>query len=291
MKKKDGYRNYKQLSEKEKDDFVEAYYNGMDVPELIKTFKLTVRTPREIFKERNICALRRNRYTINEQYFKNIDTERKAYWLGYLFADGFIGDEKHNNIVFSQKESCKYVLEQFAKDIEFTGKIRVSKPGPQTFNNAQSQIVVNFSSKIMANDLRKLNMFTCKSETMSELPPIKDHFMRHFVRGYFDGDGSIIETFVNQYKDHIYNKYQWGIIGTPMFLTKIKNILPVKTYIYDSHTPTIKYLRTSGSKSIACLYDYLYENASFYLKYKHDIMQHAKGYVNRKRLTENGINQ
>ena len=29
-------------------------------------------------------------YNYNEKYFEEINTERKAYWLGFLYADGYI---------------------------------------------------------------------------------------------------------------------------------------------------------------------------------------------------------
>lgn len=30
------------------------------------------------------------RYDVNDNYFENIDTEEKAYWLGFLYADGYV---------------------------------------------------------------------------------------------------------------------------------------------------------------------------------------------------------
>lgn len=47
-------------------------------------------------------------YSLNEHYFDNIDCDEKAYWLGFLFADGAISN---NTIHFGQsKESRKYFL-------------------------------------------------------------------------------------------------------------------------------------------------------------------------------------
>lgn len=221
MKRQDGFRNYKELTEEEKTEIVEEYFSSTEtISQLGKKLKLTNRTLPQILKEKGVNTARLNRYTLNESYFENINSERKAYWLGYLYADGFIGDEHYNNIVFSQKKSDGYIIKQFADDIEFTGKLREQKSNAGSFKNGESQIVINFSSKKMANDLRKLNMLTCKSMTMSELPPIENKYMRHFIRGYFDGDGSIYETKRNYYKQHEYCEYPISIIGTIPFLEK-----------------------------------------------------------------------
>lgn len=287
LKRKEGYRNYNELTEKEIDIIIEDYFTrSCKVSDLTTKYKLTTRTMSQIFKERGIKSRRKNRYMLNEAYFKECDTERKAYWLGYLYADGFIGDEHYNNIVFSQKESDGYVIEQFAKDIEFTGKLRISHPGKGTFKNGEPQLVINFSSPQMAADLKRLNMLPKKSMTMELLPPIAPELMRHFIRGYFDGDGSIYGSIRGYYKNHKYHSYQWNIIGTLPFNLKIASMLPVSSSMHDSHTPEMKYLTISSNKKIKKLYHYLYDGATFYLKRKHDIFEKAIRYVDRKLSNE-----
>lgn len=278
MKRKDGFRNYNELSEEDIDFIIEEYYKSdLKVRDLSKKLCLTNRTLPMIFKKRGINSSRKNKYTLDEKYFNSIDTERKAYWLGYLYADGFIGDNAHNNIIFSQKITDSYIIEQFAEDISFTGKLRISNSISTTFLNGQPQFVINFSSRTMADDLRALNMNTKKSMTMKELPPIEASLFRHFVRGYFDGDGTIVASERNSYKDRIYLCVHWNIIGTIDFLKKIAEKLPIKTFFYDSKTPEMKYLSSSSKKSICSLYNYLYDEASFYLKRKHDVFQKIIG--------------
>lgn len=287
MRRKEGYRNYTELTEKDIDEIVDCYFNSnLLVKDIGEKFKLTKRTMAQIFKARGIDSHKKNRYTLNESYFENIDSERKAYWLGYLFADGFVGDEHYHNIVFSQKESDGYIVEEFAKDIGFTGKIRKSMPGKGTFKNGQPQMVVNFSSLKMAKDLYALKMYPRKSMDMKELPPIQEELMPHFIRGYFDGDGSIHVSVRTYYKGRPYKGFHWNIIGTEAFNKKIAEKLPVKTLMRDSHTPEMKYLTTDSNKSVARLHKYLYDGATIFLKRKHDIFQQAIGYVNRKLLDE-----
>ncbi|ALP91774.1 hypothetical protein ATN24_16965 [Clostridium butyricum] len=69
----------------------------------------------------------KNRYVLNENYFNEINTEAKAYILGFIYADGFVGNENFNNIVIAVNDL--EILEFIVKEIEFTGEIRKTKKG------------------------------------------------------------------------------------------------------------------------------------------------------------------
>ena len=288
MKRAEGTRNLSELSEAEKDKIVEKYFEcDMRIVDMAKFFKVTVRTVPALLKERGINTARKNRYTLNEHYFDKVDTERKAYWLGYLFADGFVGDENFNNIVFSQKQSDGYIVKEFAKDIEFTGKTRLSKR-TGGFENGEKSVILNFSSRTMTKALGKLKMYTCKSMTMEELPPIKSDLMRHFVRGYFDGDGSVSMCFkyVNRKGRTIYSRH-CDMIGTQPFLEKIARLVPAESFLSDSRTPEMKYLNFNKISSMIPLYHYMYDGATVYLKRKFNVWNDIMGDLTQK---ENGIN-
>ena len=42
--------------------------------------------------------LNRRKYNVNDSYFEKIDTEHKAYWLGFIYADGYIIKNEENNV-------------------------------------------------------------------------------------------------------------------------------------------------------------------------------------------------
>ena len=266
-----GAKNLSELTKEEKDFIVKTYFEKtMTIAQMTKHFNLTSRTMPALLKEYNISSKRKNRYTLNERYFATIDTERKAYWLGYLYADGFVGDEKHNNIVFLQKNTDGYAVEQFASDINFDGVIRTTKNVGGFAGELQK--VINFSSKVMADDLRELKMETRKSMTMTDLPPIPSELMRHFIRGYFDGDGSISRSVRHRYKNGRLNyKYLACMIGTEPFLRKIADLLPCQSHFVDSHTPEMKYLYVWNKAYMEPMFHYLYDDASFCLVRKYNI--------------------
>lgn len=125
------------------------------------------------------------RVTLNEHYFDVIDTYDKAYWLGFLFADGC---NTGKDIVIGLKDTDISVLEQFKLDIESNVVIKHL----DVFNKSVQKIIHSerlcVSSPIMCNALRELGMVKCKSKIL-KFPNIETKFLSSFIRGVFDGDG------------------------------------------------------------------------------------------------------
>lgn len=93
---------------------------------------------------------KQNRVKFNEHIFDVIDTEEKAYWLGFIFADGSISSnpikgEKKARYVFeiSLKGDDSYHLEKFNKFMEYDGnnvKVSNSKCGGKLFKRCRWMI-------------------------------------------------------------------------------------------------------------------------------------------------------
>lgn len=153
---------------------------------LMKENGIQIRTDRE-------QALK---YTFNERYFQNIDTEEKAYWLGFLYADGYLAYNGKNNlstigIALSDCDSGH--LFKFKKALEFTGKISHYSPSNSNFEGSGDYCRIHLSSPLMAQDLIDKGCVEHKSNilkypTENQVPIELQH---HFIRGYIDGDGSI----------------------------------------------------------------------------------------------------
>jgi len=117
--------------------------------------------------------------SFNVNYFEKIDSEDKAYFLGFIVADGCIS-EKSNSIKIIQKETN--VLYDFKKYIDFDGNIFTSKN-----RNISSITITSTKTK---NDLEKLGIYSNKTMIV-KYPNIPDNLQNHFMRGVFDGDGCI----------------------------------------------------------------------------------------------------
>lgn len=99
---------YNRLSEYDKQNIINCYYANRktDFKGLSNLLNVSERSVSRVLKEANINTKRINRYRLNESFFNKIDTEQKAYILGLLFADGYIGDEHFNNIVLQLKDGA-----------------------------------------------------------------------------------------------------------------------------------------------------------------------------------------
>ena len=121
--------NYNQLNDKLKQKIINTYYERKDLNfnQISDYLYISERAISKVLKEFNINTKRLNRYTLDDRFFEDINTEEKAYILGLLFADGFVGDDKYNNLVLHLKD--RDLLEKVADSIKFTGKLRESSKG------------------------------------------------------------------------------------------------------------------------------------------------------------------
>ena len=280
MKKLHGYKNEKELTLEEKEKIIKYYYDNpnVKVKEIGQHFKLTKRAMGKLFKEFNISSRRKNRYTLNEHFFDSIDNELKAYLLGYLFADGFVGDEEYNNIVFSQKKDDMEAVELFKESIEYTGELRIFEPGKASFKNSQDHVVVNFSSEHMANKLRNYGLL--KKESYKSLPKIDNNLLRHFVRGFFDGDGSIT-LIKSHYKDKVYYSGALDIIVNKNLVDFFLNLFSDIHFTIDqSKTDYMVYLKCHSKKGVKFFYDYFYKDSKYFLSRKKRKFDEIIGRIN-----------
>lgn len=269
-------KSYRELKEADKIDIINHYYNDIKKSflEISNVLNVSERSISRVLKEANINTKRKNRYTLDESFFGNIDCEEKAYILGLIYADGYVGDEHFNNIVIALND--RDLLEAVAQKLKFTGDIRVSKKGG--FENSKEGNVLNFSSEIMANDLRILGLFPNKSLTLNKLPKIAENLYRHFIRGYFDGDGTIVISKKTSYhqvagvkKKYEYPSLRFGLLGVKEFLESIANIASLELYsIRNTKCEQIKELSVSSKKELKHIYDFLYNDSKIFLKRKYD---------------------
>ena len=102
-----------------------------------------------------------------------------AYVLGMFFSDGTVSSDKKYIRIHLQKKD-QYILEKINKTM------RSNRP-LQTYENSS---LFRLDSKILAKDLINLGCIPRKTYSL-DFPNINNKFLSHFVRGYFDGDGSI----------------------------------------------------------------------------------------------------
>lgn len=158
------------------------------------------------------------KYKVNMDYFKSIDSSDKAYFLGLIYADGFM-DETNNCVRISLASNDGYILELFKKYTNYTGPISFRKSEKDHFSD---QLTIQIYNKVFFNNAYSKGLYqnkslTLKFPTTTQLPK---SLYNHFIRGYFDGDGCICNYTVNNFP-----RKKITIVGTLEFLSEVQNIL------------------------------------------------------------------
>ena len=133
-------------------------------------------------EEKSLIQSKNSRkHKINQDYFKKW-THNMSYTLGLWWADGCICRGKMFDITLHRKD--KYILKKIAEDMQYEGKVEDRSDGIQASR-------INFSCVKMYRDIVNLGGTERKSLTAKFPTSIPNQFMADFIRGYFDGDGSV----------------------------------------------------------------------------------------------------
>ena len=139
-----------------------------------------------------------------------------------------------------------------------------------------AQLKINCTK--MCNDLISNNITPKKSLTVIMPNNLPSELIRDYIRGYFDGDGNI----KNYYDKNNRHRYNFNIVGGIDMLTQIQENIPCSTYIYKlKRNSEIFSLETTKRENMIIIYNYLYNDATVFLKRKKDIFDNLLS-----RLTE-----
>jgi intein/homing endonuclease len=204
----------------------------------------------------NECSSRK--YILNERYFEEIDSQNKAYILGFIFADGCVSKKKYELIIKLHNQDTN-ILEDIKKELSTNTPIKTLT----NYKNHQS--CLRISSKKICSDLIKLGVTPSKTFTI-EFPELKPELVKHFIRGYFDGDGCLYNGGRDK-KSNIYNiftaseKFKNSII-------ECLNLIGINTRCYYRNNGySINIVRYKDTYNF---YNYLYNDSEMFLKRKKD---------------------
>lgn len=214
----------------------------------------------QVFEKHKTGENKSRRYTVNEDFFKTIDTEAKAYILGFISADGHL-DEKHNRIKIELNSKDRCILESIRLAMDSTHPIKdvVRKGG---YNHS----ILSINSKILVNDLKQFDLSSNKSTTMGNIyKHIPEELKNHFLRGYFDGDGNI--TYGKKYSSG--TKYLVQVIGTEEFLsTSFNSYFESNCSLYKYKSCNMYCWKIANKSQVDMFITKLYNNATIYLERK-----------------------
>lgn len=218
-------------------------------------------------------APRMRRHKLDDKFFDSIDTEHKAYWLGLMIADGFLTNSGHsqNSIGISLEVGDKYLLEEFAKDLNTDYEVK-TYTGTTYFDDVPHEVEyarLFVRSKHMFDTLSSYGFTTDKSyHAKLPLDVVPENLIQHLIRGLHDGDGSLSKA------GGVSHTYDFKLTGTLEVVSAVQHIFGKENVQLQERHPERQNNNYSlvlcGDAQVCRICDWMYDDATIYLQRKYD---------------------
>lgn len=223
-------------------------------------------------------------YKANFNYFDVIDTPNKAYWLGFLFADGYIARRERitsanskrieYNLKISVKDSDDEILAKLIKDLESNYPIHYYNIKSSFGDTREARLFI--TNKYMVEKLyNEYGIIPNRTSIQKILNILPENLYRYFILGLFDGDGSF--TFYYIHENHRKILLRFG--GSEEILRFIESILikeqlvaPIQRQLERRHKEgdgTWRCLTFAGMNNCVQILNWLYQDSPIYLERKY----------------------
>tara|TARA_R110000868_G_scaffold46524_5_gene153637 strand:+ start:21154 stop:21981 length:828 start_codon:yes stop_codon:yes gene_type:complete len=261
-----------------KDILEYEYANCKDISKISEKLKISKDSIRKYIKLYNIKYYKYQPkiYSCNNNIFYK-ENENAFYLAGFIAADGCVRNRVRKKCI-----SKSLIIALSNKDHEHLEKIKMALQS----NNPIKSIIIKPNKKVkvyshqsrieiysaqIVNDLLKFNITPNKTYTYNMPDWLINHeLVNHFIRGYFDGDGSI-----GKYKkppSKILHS-QLNMLGTELFIKQYKTIIEQNCNVNDNKIIKINNIYSlsySGNNVVKRIYEFLYKDATIYLDRKKD---------------------
>lgn len=245
------------------EEIIELYNNGVPPVQIAEKFNCcTVNITRRLKKAginfiRDYSKMRLptriNKHKVNESFFDFIDNEAKAYFLGLMFSDGSVSKNQ-----FYLKLKDEDIILKFRDVLQCDYPIIVR-------DNPHRNYTLIISSQTLCTALCKLGCVPNKTKII-KLPELREDLYRHFIRGFFDGDGCL------QLQDKKYHCRFDLTSASKEFLEQVRPIITAHAKSNGHLGKETKYdvwhLNYSGHQ-VQQILDWLYTDSNFYLQRKY----------------------
>lgn len=208
-----------------------------------------------------------------------IDTEEKAYLLGQIYGDGYN----------CPTPEYKFSMGSINTDTPLYTKLSVLFPflKLKTYASHSNMIYLENHEKALCKDLANHGMISNKTKNdvngVFHFPKLREDLLPHFIRGYFDADGSAWYPERKRSRNNLHIEFG---CSTKNFLLEIKKILD-ENGIYFTYTERKKragngklyqsYILFSSNYNISMQFaNFIYKDATIYLDYKHALCYRPK---------------
>lgn len=235
LRKSGGYR----LDENQ---IISEYKMGISCYKIADEYNVDAKTIYHVL-ERNGVERNNNYHNLElvSDYWTNIDTYDKAYFLGFLITDGNVYG---NDVRLQLSSKDEYILKVFSEKTKNGNKIYVDKRGFSSYR---------VKKKCWVEDLAKYGVIPRKTAT-AYLPALSDDMMPHLLRGIFDGDGWITQR----------GHHTIGLCGNETLTTQVRDYLVKTLGVYNvkviKNNESLWSVSWSSKKDIKLIGEYLYKD-------------------------------
>lgn len=247
------------------------YVLGLSSNKIAKELQISTSSVKKILKKHNVSirdsSFSHQIYNVNEDVFENIDSHEKAYWVGFLTADGTITGGRLK-LALATKDINH--LESFKKFMKSTHPILIYKQIPSETSMVKNKDkeyfygIIGFSNKKLIQDLSKYSVTKRKSFTVKFAQNIPNEYLCSYMAGLIDADGFIT----------VCNKIiTIGFLSHTNFAVNFNKALHANldisnnTLVSHHSSDKIKIVRFSG-KQVFSIGKFLYQNTPIFLERK-----------------------
>ena len=227
-------------------EYLKTNYDKMSYKEISNILGFTERQIRGKINNLGLTKIRK----FNNEYFKNIDYPNQAYWLGFIYADGYLVSKpksRSHELGIELKQTDIKLLECFNEELGNVHNI-YTQHKHKTFNGYEYETdscIIRVYSQEIVEDLIKLSVYPNKTNRI-EFPKCENFFW-DFFRGFNDGDGCLHISKTNHMFIQLTN-------SNKNFLEYLNNnicsLLNIKGSIYKEtdHKYRLVYFRKNDTK-------------------------------------------
>lgn len=244
-------------------NYIEKEFSAKQVSKILN---VSIRRVHYLANREGLHFRIKSKYSPNYKLFTDqLHSESSYYILGYLFADGYVNESK-GSINITSKD-----IQPLIDMVKYIGNIPILKCKTGSY-------YIQWYCKEHIDQLRNFGCIQNKSLVL-KFPELKEELIHHFIRGYFDGDGSI-----GFYKHRRMGALRLSIAGTYEFLTGINNVIHKEYKIRKINGTNIHLMSLNGNKIVPEFCNIIYKDSTICMKRKYEIF---RGWIQYRCLIEN----
>ncbi len=183
------------FSEESQHKIIELYNNGFSTREIAPLVGAKNSAVLRFLHKKGIYLRTKSesirQYELDENYFEEINTPEKAYFLGFIYAEGHSEKNGKNTLTIGLQYKDKYILDFYKNELKSTRPLEFRKKKKEIWQDIS---VLRVGSLKLTNDLEKLGIPRGEKHHILEFPDeniLKKDLIKYFILGYLDGDGCI----------------------------------------------------------------------------------------------------